>query len=248
MRKVFILVSLISIVLLVGLFANYHAKAMSNGAPALDCVQCHMGADKRPADFVVEGLPSKYEPGKTYKITIKITKGPDCSGGVACGGFAVAVSAGQIKVTDPTHTFISTLPTGQKVLTHTKAGSKLREWTFEWVAPSEPAPVKFEISVLAANGDGSFNGDAYAHKTITIQPATATTTATATASPTPTPTSKPTVTTTTITTVVTQTTTITTTSYTTITKTQRSPGLAIAVGVIIFVVVVGAYLAATRKK
>jgi hypothetical protein len=246
MRRVLILTILALAVVAVGLLANFHARAMSNGAPALNCVQCHMGADKNPAKFVVEGLPKQYEPGKTYKITIKITQGPDCSNGVACGGFAVTVSAGQLKVVDNKHTFITKLPTGETIITHTKEGSKLRQWTFEWVAPSKPEPVKLQISVLAANGDGSFNGDAYAYEEITVQPAAATATATATA-PKTTTTPTPTVTTTTITKVVTETTTVTTTSYVTETQTSRSPGLAIAVAVVIFIVVVGAYLAVARK-
>lgn len=244
MRRILAPILVLAAVLAIGLLSYKHVEAMSNGAPALNCVQCHVGADKNPADFVVEGLPEKYEPGKTYKITVKITKGPDCSGGVACGGFAVAVSAGELKVVDSKNTFISPLPTGEKILTHTKEGSKLREWTFEWVAPSKPEPVTFTISVLAANGDGSFNGDAYASKTFTVQPATAgggAGTATATASPSPTPT-------TTVTTkVVTETTTITTTTYVTKTIEKRNPGFAIAVAVIIFVVIVGAYLAVARK-
>jgi len=249
MRKVFILTAFALLVLAVGLLADYHARAMSNGAPALNCLQCHMGADKNPAQFVVEGLPSEYEPGKTYKITVKITKGPDCGGGAACGGFAVAVSAGQLKVVDSKHTFISTLPTGQKILTHSKEGSKLRQWTFEWVAPSKPAPVRFEVSVIAANGDGSFNGDAYAHKTITIKPLTVTAAPTTPKTTSPSPTVTTTTITTTITKLITETITTTTTSYSTIvsTKTQHSPGVAATVAALIFIIIVGAYLAATRR-
>jgi hypothetical protein len=91
MKRGLILFLLVAAILAIGVVASYyHAEAMSNGAPELDCVKCHLGADKNPADFVVEGLPEQYEPGKTYKITVKITKGPDCSGGAACGGFAAA--------------------------------------------------------------------------------------------------------------------------------------------------------------
>ncbi|UXD22218.1 hypothetical protein IPA_02670 [Ignicoccus pacificus DSM 13166] len=146
--------------------------AMSNGAPTLTCTQCHMGAAQHPAQFKVIGLPKEYVPGKAYKITIEITKGPDCTGGVACGGFAVSVSAGKLKVIDPKDTFISTdMMTGKPIITHTKEGSLKREWTFEWIAPKKPVPVTFNIAVIAANGDGSPMGDWYASKIITIQPA-----------------------------------------------------------------------------
>jgi len=212
--------------------AALHASSMSNGAPQLNCVQCHVGADKNPADFVVEGLPDKYEPGKTYKITIKITKGPDCSGGVACGGFAVQVSAGELIVTDDKDTFISTTPTGEKLLTHTKDGSMKREWSFEWKAPDTAEPVTFKIVVIAADGDGSFNGDAYAAKEITVEPELAG----GQAAPT---------TTTKIVTETTTTTVVTTTPIGTIT--EHNTILAIGVAVVVFIIVVGGYILLTRK-
>jgi len=159
--------------------------AMSSGAPAIMCTQCHMDAAQHPAAFKIIGLPKHYVPSKAYKITIEITKGPDCTGGVACGGFAVAVSAGKLKVIDPKDTFITTgMMTGKTLITHTKAGSMKRSWTFEWIAPSKPEPVDFQVSVIAANGDGSPMGDAFAHEAITLTPAAVTSsTTTTTAAP-----------------------------------------------------------------
>ncbi len=211
------------------------AAAMSNGAPQLNCVACHVGADKNPVDFVIEGLPKVVEPGKEYKITIKITKGPE-SKGAAYGGFAVAASAGKLVVTDQKDTFITTVTVnGQQVpvITHTKEGSMKREWTFAWVAPKDcKGPIKFEIAVLAANGDGSPMGDAYAHKVIEVECKAAT----------------PTPTTTTI--VTTTTKVVTTTTPVTLTTTEQvsNPALAAGVAVAIFVIVVGLYMVATRGK
>ncbi|BEP17194.1 hypothetical protein PYJP_05460 [Pyrofollis japonicus] len=239
MKKILVLAVLAGFIILVGLAGYHHAKAMSNGAPAMKCIQCHVGADKRPADFTVEGLPQTYEPGKTYKITIKITKGPDCNPSVACGGFAVKVSGGEIIVTDEKDTFIAELPEG-KVLTHTKEGSKKREWSFEWKAPSSPQPVTFEISVLAANGDGSFNGDAYAHKTFTVKPAGGAGGAAGGAG------AKPIVTTTTKV-VEETTTTIVPGETTTQIKEKHNTALAITVAILLFILGVAAYLLATRK-
>jgi len=214
----------------VGVASLMHAVAMSNGAPQLNCLQCHQDAKNNPAEFVVEGLPDKVEPGKEYKITIKITKGPE-SKGAAYGGFAVSVSAGELVVIDKDNTFIATTPTGEKLLTHTKAGSMKREWTFAWKAPQNcDGPITFKISVIAANGDGSPFGDGYAIKEITVECAGA---------------AKPTTTTTTVVETVTKTTVTESTSYTTI---QRSnPGLALGVAVLIFLVVVGGYLLLARK-
>ena len=230
MKRVIVIAALFVFILVAGLASYKHAQAMSNGAPALNCVQCHSGADKRPADFTVEGLPQKYEPGKTYKITIKITKGPQCNPTVACGGFAVKVSAGELIVTDKQNTFMS-----NDILTHTKEGSKKREWSFEWKAPSTPQPVTFEISVIAANGDGSNVGDAFAHKTITVQPATG-----GEAGP------KPVVTTTTKV-VESTTTTVVPGPTTTQIFTRHNTALAITVAILLFIIGAAAYLLATRK-
>lgn len=231
MRRLLPVLGILVFMAVVGVTA-LHASSMSNGAPQLNCVQCHVGADKNPAEMVVEGLPEKYEPGKTYKITVKITKGPDCSGGVACGGFAVQVSAGELIVVDKKNTFISTTPTGEKLLTHTKDGSLRREWTFEWKAPDKPEPVTFKISVIAANGDGSFNGDAYAYKEITIGAAGGEQTLSSTVT----------------TKVVTETktsTTVTTTPAGTVK--EHNTAMAIGVAIVVFIIVVGGYLMLTRK-
>ena len=206
------------------------ANAMSNGAPDLQCTKCHVGASK--ADFVIEGLPTKYEPGKTYKITIRITKGPNCKGGAACGGFAFWASAGKIIVTDKKDTFITTMA-GKTYITHTKAGSLLREWTFEWKAPDKPVPVTVIVSVIAANGDSSPVGDAFATKEFKLQPAGGG--------------QKPTPTAATITTTITTSTTTTTVVTSSTVITSKDPTLAAIVAVIIFLIVVGGYLAVARR-
>ena len=223
----YVLLSL-SLVLVLAVLA-VTASAMSNGAPDLQCTKCHVGASK--ADFVIEGLPKKYEPGKIYKITIKITKGPSCKGGAACGGFAFWASAGKIIVIDKKHTFVTTMA-GKTYITHTKAGSLLREWTFEWKAPDKPVPVKVIVSVIAANGDSSPVGDAFASKEFVLQPATGAV--------------QKTTTTTVITTTTVVPTTITKVTTSTVVVTSKDPTLAAIVAIIIFIIVVGGYLAVAR--
>ena len=237
-KRLLPVMAVVSLLLLAGLGA-IHAKSMSNGAPALNCAQCHVGSQNRPVKFVVEGLPSngKYEPGKTYKITIKITEGPKCNPTVACGGFAFYASAGKIIVTDQKDTFVTHTPDGKTFITHTKAGSKKREWSFEWQAPSKPEKVTIIVSVLAANGDGSFNGDAFAQKKIILEPATGGATTT---KPSPTTTV---IKTTTVKTVTSTSPVVTTVGY----KTSHNTGVAIGVAILIFLVVVGGYLLYARK-
>lgn len=235
MRSLLPVLLVASLIIVAGLAAYHHAAAMSNGAPQLNCIQCHVDAKNNPAEFTIEGLPQKVEPGKEYKITIKITKGPKSLGN-AYGGFAVAVSAGQLIVTDKKNTFIAKTPTGT-FITHTKAGSMKREWTFAWKAPSScNGPITFEISVIAANGDGSFNGDAYGHKVIKVECAGGAGGAGGQAKPT----------TTTSTTVVTKTKTIVTETISTTTTKTSSAGLAVGVAILIFIVVVAGYLALAK--
>ncbi len=140
------------------------AFAMSNGAPALDCSQCHIGAAQNPPKFIVKGIPKFYEPGKIYNITVKIVKGPPCHPDVACGGFAVAVSAGKLIVIDKKDTFVTKTFDGKEIITHTPEGAKKREWTFAWQAPKKLEPVIFSIAVNAVNGDGTYMGDSYGFK------------------------------------------------------------------------------------
>ncbi|ABM81201.1 Reeler domain-containing protein [Hyperthermus butylicus] len=229
MRKLVVVLGLVALILVFGIAAYRHAEAMSNGAPQLNCLQCHQSAAQNPVDFTITGLPQNYQPGKTYTITIKINNGPDCSSGVACGGFAVVVDAGELIASDSKNTFIS-----GEILTHTKDGSMLREWTFQWKAPENPVPVTFNISVIAANGDGTFNGDAFGNKVIKIEPAKAAEEEPAKQE------EEPSTTTTT-------TTTTTTRTVTTVEKTEHNLPLAIAVAVVIFVVVVAGYLLLARK-
>ena len=246
MRRLALVVSLVAVIAIVGIVSSTimnKAAAMSNGAPRLECIQCHQDAKNRPAAFTVEGLPATVEPGKEYTIKVKITKGPK-SLGAAYGGFAVKASAGKLIVADKDNTMMS-----GDLLTHTKKGSMHREWTFKWKAPSKcTGDVKFRISVIAANGDGSNIGDAFASKELTVKcgkPKAAapakTGTATATAKP------KPKVITTTKTYTETELVTTTVTTTKTLTSTTAKPGLAAGVAVIVFLIVVAGYLALARK-
>ncbi len=146
--------------------------AMSNGAPNFSCTMCHQDAKPiPPQDIVIKGLPQYYVPGKAYKITIEIKDVNKCTPAmVACGGFALQASAGKFKIIEPKYTFIAHPAPGESFVTHTKAGSMLRKWTVEWIAPKKPVPVTFKVAVIAANGDGSPFGDYFGMKVITIQP------------------------------------------------------------------------------
>ncbi|ALU12692.1 hypothetical protein EYM_06515 [Ignicoccus islandicus DSM 13165] len=160
------------------------AFAMSNGAPALECSQCHMDAKPLSSNnIVVEGLIEKdgkyyYEPGKFYKLKIKIVNVPNCTEAmVHCGGFAFSASAGKVKVVDHEHTFLTSvfdLGLGGMVeyVTHTEKGSLVRSraWEVSWKAPEKPVVVGFRVASIVANGDASPNGDMYGVKIFSALP------------------------------------------------------------------------------
>jgi hypothetical protein len=214
------------------------ATAMSMGAPQPQCTQCHVDAKERPAEFVVEGLPEEYVPGQEYEIKLRIVSGPECPEGASCGGFAITVSAGELVVVDEASTQIATGPQGEQMLTHTLEGARKREWVFVWRAPEARKEVTMSISVIAANGDGSFNGDAYGYREIVVKPA----------KPKPTPTPTPLVTVTTIVREIPETRTYTTVVASPVTVTEYNPVFAASVAVIAFAIVVAAYLAIARAR
>lgn len=168
MRAKYLLWLCLALVLAVSNLALlYSSFGMSLGAPQLDCKACH--SDATSADFALEGLPDTYVPGEEYELVIRILGGPDCFSGMSCGGFAVVADRGKFELVDPDLTQEATVD-GLDGVTHTKDGSMAREWHVKWVAPKKEKPVTFLIAVIAANGDGSFTGDAYGYQEITVKP------------------------------------------------------------------------------
>lgn len=162
-----LLLPLLVVSLCAATLAQPHVSAMSSGAvPVLDCRQCHTDAGE--AELAVEGLPEAYEAGKAYVLTIRIVKGPEPTGDVK-GGFAIAASAGELRPADPALAQAVTIE-GEQAVTQTEDGARAREWRVVWVAP-ESGEVRIKVAVIAANGDYSPLGDAYAYEELVIGPA-----------------------------------------------------------------------------
>lgn len=138
------------------------AGAYNNGAPTLQCYNCHVPVGEHQTELKVSGLPAAYEPGKTYRITVAVESSWTSTGTVQ-GGFAAAASAGELAVTDKANTQIS-----DRMVTHTQAGSALRSWTFAWKAPKKKQDVEMTVMATAANGDFAPLGDPVAARMFTI--------------------------------------------------------------------------------
>lgn len=174
-----------------------HPGTMSGGAPSAStgapsekhCASsgCHSefapnsGVAKLAVSLESNGI-KEYEPGKTYPITVSIS-----NPGIIRFGFQVVAlkntdnsNAGTIKLLDAERTQI--LPgygtiADRRYITYTYEGTNAvsngyGEWSFEWTAPeTNEGPITFYIGSIAANDDGTDEGDhAYSRKIILDAP------------------------------------------------------------------------------
>ncbi|CUS96710.1 choice-of-anchor V domain-containing protein [Candidatus Chrysopegis kryptomonas] len=164
MRKILNLLFMLCVIgLFILSFSNQEIRSHSNGAPSLECDECHSGAENEEVKILISGLPDNYIPNKRYEIKLKIESGL-ISEGEYQGGFGLTVSGGKVVVIDRKNTQVS-----EGYLTHTVDGSRLREWKFGWIAPAS-GEVEFSIMGVAANGDYSPSGDAIGVETVKIKP------------------------------------------------------------------------------
>ena len=166
---------------------------MSNGAPAAStgapdekhCSNTGCHSTFTPNSGIAELSISvgngtvQYVPGKTYPVAVTITN----PGLVRFGFQAVAVNdenknAGSIRITDEPRTQI--IPgygnmSDRKYVTYTYAGTEAfsagtGKWEFEWTAPkTNEGNITFYFGSVAANNDGTDDGDYTYSKKITIE-------------------------------------------------------------------------------
>jgi len=112
-------------------------------------MNCHGSGDY---DIEVTTNPSSWSPGAEIDVTVTISPGSGQNAGVfiAANEGTLATVGGQ---------GLATVPAG---LTHTSpkgiSGGDV-SFTFAWTAPNEPGGVRFDVSTLVGNGNGSSSGD-----------------------------------------------------------------------------------------
>lgn len=136
--------------------------AFNNGAPTLECLNCHTALGQPRTELKTDGVPKAYKPGATYQLQV-ILKSSQESQGPVQGGFAVTISGGELLVTDRKHTQLS-----DGILTHTMEGANLRRWSLSWRAPKDQQNVEISIVAAAANGDYSPLGDPVAEQNFVV--------------------------------------------------------------------------------
>ncbi len=141
----------------------------TGGFGELTCAECHLDLELNAPGgaLLVEGVPDSFTPGAAYVVTV-VVEGE----GMGSAGFQGAARfqdgdragspAGRLIPLDA-RTIVRT-EGGVDYIHHTAEGSELgagdvASWSFEWVAPPDPAPVVFHVTGNSANGDNSPLGD-----------------------------------------------------------------------------------------
>ena len=133
------------------------------------CAECHLDLELNAPGgaLLIEGVPDSFTPGEAYVITVVVEgEGMGRAGFQAAARFQdgerAGTPAGQLTPLDGRT--IVRAEAGVDYVHHTAEGSELgpgdmASWSFEWVAPPDPAPVVFHVTGNSANGDNSPLGD-----------------------------------------------------------------------------------------
>ncbi|HLF05651.1 MAG TPA: choice-of-anchor V domain-containing protein [Thermoplasmata archaeon] len=119
------------------------------------CV-CHAGGQTNDVKAILEGEPitsKKYEPGKSYELTVKAEGGVPITGQKNLGGFALSATLGELSPKDDTTQILKEAGSGRSDIVHTAKGNDQRTWTVDWKAPAEDTEVIFYLAVNTVNGD-----------------------------------------------------------------------------------------------
>lgn len=166
--------------------ANFAAAPGFSGRAGVTCIACHTKAPAlhTAATAVLEGLPEAWDVGATYRLTIRVEGGPQAMPAPAPqGGFDLDVGAGHLQLVEGTQSQLRLV--GTQEVTYLPAGTLMREWQVDWVAPGlevRPTDIPVWLAVLAANGnhvvatnvsDGGERFDATASLQASVPPSSA---------------------------------------------------------------------------
>lgn len=169
--------------------ATFASSPGFSGRAGATCLSCHTVAPfpltPPEATAGIEGLPSAWEAGQTYRLTIRVTGGPEALPAPAPqGGFDLSIDGGSFAVPEGFEGKLR-VPNEQEI-TYLPDGTLMREWLADWTAPdlvAKPTERKVWLAVIAANGnhviatnvsDGGERFDASASLTTSFPPSEAT--------------------------------------------------------------------------
>jgi len=164
------------------------APASSTGAPGENTCNvsgCHDGyplnSGNALSSLMFDGSNNQFIPGNTYTITVSIEQ----NNGVRFGFELLALNeadqsnAGTFEIVDSVRTqIIPGIPglEDRKYVTYKFYGTSPNlpdksEWTVDWIAPSTSDDVTFYLATIAANNDGTDDGDTAYTSSLTINSA-----------------------------------------------------------------------------
>lgn len=135
------------------------------------CATCHLGNPlNAPGGRLSVSAPASYVPGRTYEITVHLSREEMRRGGFEVGArFAAGPDrgrqAGEWRPRDPRVQVQRSHDGTMQFAQHTTAGTLTAArgdliWTFDWIAPAAAnAPVQFNAAANASNDDASPLGD-----------------------------------------------------------------------------------------
>lgn len=155
------------------LYADRPLPGHTGGFDEPTCRACHFGEplDAPGGALAFAGVPERYEPGETYRITVELKKpGMQRGGFQLAGRFAegagVGKQAGTWRPVDTERIAVTRVDSSDvEYAHHTPVGTTLvhpdsAKWTLEWTAPEEArGAVVFHAAANAANDDASAFGD-----------------------------------------------------------------------------------------
>lgn len=131
------------------------------------CHSCHFDYSLNPEEgsLSIEGIPSSYDPGKTYTFTIEVSrKDLGKAGFQLTARYADSSQAGSFSEESNRIEFTNSTG-GVQYVQHSPEGTEPNEsdtstWSLKWAAPEQSkGNIIFNLATNAANGDASEFGD-----------------------------------------------------------------------------------------
>lgn len=136
--------------------ATFLASTGFSGRYDIDCSACHTAVPVIPAATLeVDGVPDAYDPGATYRISVRVVGGPPALPAPAPqGGIEADIDAGRLRPAESSSAQLRNY--APHAVTYTLAGAMVRAWDVEWTAPGpwrQPLDANLWMAAVAANGD-----------------------------------------------------------------------------------------------
>ncbi|MDX1637271.1 MAG: choice-of-anchor V domain-containing protein [Balneolaceae bacterium] len=164
-------------------YPEHLTGAFTGGFGEETCRSCHFDypLNYEEGALVVSGLPVTYEPGRSYWITIAVSRPQLAKAGFQMTTrFKSGSQAGRFELHSESVQLTDTVSDSVQYLQHPASASDAIvrssdsgtvNWHVKWVAPREPGIVYLDVSANAANGDASEFGDYILNTRIILYPA-----------------------------------------------------------------------------